>query len=67
MKKLSLLFLASGLFLFSCNQASEAAETVVEETTEVVEETTTVVEETVTEVMDSAEVMVEEVVEEVAH
>lgn len=61
MKKLSYLLVASALVLFSCNQAEEATEEVVEETVEVVEETATVVEETTTEVVDSAAAVVEEV------
>jgi|AntAceMinimDraft_5_1070358.scaffolds.fasta_scaffold820352_1 hypothetical protein len=66
MKKLSFLLVASALVLFSCDSASEAPETVVEETVEVVEETVEVVEEVSTEVVDSAAVMVEGTEEEMA-
>ena len=47
MKKLSFLLIAAGLLTFSCQQADEATDTVVEDSVEVVEEAAEAVEEAV--------------------
>jgi hypothetical protein len=55
MKKLSFLLVASGLLLFSCDQAEATTDVVEEAVVEVAEETVEVVEETTTEVVEVAE------------
>jgi len=64
LRQLGLVLLAAGsMAMYSCEEASDAANDVTEATTEMVEEETSVVEEVAEEVMDETTEVAEEVME----